>query len=332
MATNSFPGLGFDPAPGDPDEVESVGQLCARAARGLEEEAARLETVQHSGWSGEASDAVRARMNRLRRDYSASGRAYGVLGSVLLDFAEAHRQAQFHARRVEAEAAEAKRRMEMLAVEVERLEAELKLAPPGVDTGPVVQELMDAHRRWSWADEDYQAAKAAGQRIQETFEEDGEGAARRLRAIDPPPYRPTQSDLFQQAAGWMDDRVDSLAQAVDRYTDEHADVLRAISGPLKGASATAGQLSFIPVLTPLCAPIAAGTAAIGFGIDATLVAAGHGPWKAVAVGAGLMAVPVADIVQTRKIRRLGNPEHGLPHGPFDSCRPVLRRLKIKYME
>ena len=283
MATYSFPALGFDPAPGDPDEVESVGRQCAHAACELEDDAARLEALQHSGWSGEASDALRARVSRLHRDYSASGRAYGALGSVLLQFSEAHRQAQFEARRVEAEAAEAKRRMETLDGEVERLEAALKLAPPGVDTGPVFQELMDARRQWSWAEEDYQAARAAAQRIQERFEDDGESVARRLRAIDPPPYQPPGRNLFQQGAGWRDDRVDSVAQAVDRYADEHAGVLRSISGPLKTVSAGAGLLSFLPVLTPICAPIAAGTGAAALGLDATLLASGHGPWKAVAV-------------------------------------------------
>jgi uncharacterized protein YukE len=301
MATYSFPALGFDPAPGDPDEVESVGRQCVHAARELEEDAARLEALQSSGWSGEASDAVQARVGRLRRDYSASGRAYGALGSVLLQFSEALRDAQFQARRVEAEAAEAKRRMEVLGGEVERLEAELKLAPAGVDTGPVFQELMDARRRWSWAEEDYQAARAAAQRIQEAFEEEGETAARRLRAIDPPPYQPPRRNLFHQAAGWAGDRVDSVAQAVDRYVDEHGDVLRSISGPLKTVSAAAGLLSFVPVFTPICAPIAAGTAAAALGLDATLVVAGHGAWKAVVVDGALMAVPVAGRLASRAV-------------------------------
>ena len=41
MTTHSFPALGFDPAPGDPDEVEGVGRHCARAARAMEQDAAR---------------------------------------------------------------------------------------------------------------------------------------------------------------------------------------------------------------------------------------------------------------------------------------------------
>jgi hypothetical protein len=183
--------------------------------------------------------------------------------------------------------------MEMLGIEMERLQAELKLALPGIDTGPVFQELMDTRRRWSWAEEDYQAAKAAGQRIQETFEEDGECAARRLRAIDPPPYQPSQATFLQQGDGWTDDRVDSVAQAVDRYGDEHADVFGSISGPLKAVSAPAGLLAFDPVLTRVCTPIPAGTAVDGTGVNATMVASGDGGWKAVAVDGTVMAEPVA---------------------------------------
>jgi hypothetical protein len=291
MATYSFPALGFDPAPGDPDEVEGVGRHCARAARALEEDAARLEAIQRSEWVGEASDALRARVGRLRRDYSASGRAYEALGSVLLHFSEMHRHVQLEARRAEADAAEAKRRMEILGNETERLEAELKSAPPGVDTGPIFQQLMDARRRESWAEEDYQSARARAQRIQATFEEEGDVAARRLRAIGPPTYQPPRRDLFQQATGWMADRVDSVAQAIDRYVDEHADVLRSISEPLKTVSAATGLLSFIPVLTPICAPLAAGTAVAALGLDATVMANGQGVWKAVAVDTGVMALP-----------------------------------------
>jgi hypothetical protein len=301
MATYSFPALGFDPAPGDPDEVEGVGRHCARAARALEEDAVRLEALQRSEWVGEASDALRARVARLRRDYSASGRAYESLGSVLLRFSETHRQVQLEARRTEADAAEAKRRMEILGGEAERLEVELKSAPPGVDTEPVFHQLMDARRRWSWAEEDYQSARAMAERIQATFEEEAEIAARRLRAIGPPPYQPPRRDLFQQAAGWMGDRVDSVAQAIDRYVDEHADVLRSISEPVKTVSATAGLLSFIPVLTSLCAPLATGTAVAAPGLDATMVASGHGAWKAVAVEAGLMARPVGGRLPSRAV-------------------------------
>jgi hypothetical protein len=301
MTTYSFPALGFDPAPGNPDEVEGVGRHCARAARALEEDAARLEALQRSQWVGEASDALRARVARLRRDYSSSGRAYGALSVVLLHFSEVHRQAQIQARRAEDDAAEAKRRMEVLEREVERLEAELKSAPSGAEVGPVLQELMDTRRRWSWADESYQSARATAERIQSAFEDEGNFAVRRLRAIDPPPYQPPRRSLFHQATGCMGDRVDSVAHAVDCFVDEHTDLLGSISGALKAVSAVAGLLSFIPVLTPICVPLAAGTAVAALGLDATLVASGHGTWKAVAVDAGLMALPVAGRLASRAI-------------------------------
>jgi hypothetical protein len=59
------------------------------------------------------------------------------------------------------------------------------------------------------------------------------------------------------------------------WVSTHADELRAVSNVLKGVSAVAGLLSFIPVLTPIFAPIAAVSAVGALAIDAALVATGR---------------------------------------------------------
>jgi hypothetical protein len=38
------------------------------------------------------------------------------------------------------------------------------------------------------------------------------------------------------------------------------------------------------------------------------------------------------VIQTRRVRRLGHPEHGRPAPPCDSCRAVLEQFEIHYTE
>lgn len=435
MATYSFPALGFDPAPGDPDAVESLARDCARAARELEDGAAQLDAVGDPGiWEGEAADGFRARTKQVRSDLGASGGACGAAGSALLRFADVLREAQLQARRAEDEAADAKARVQHFSAEIERLSGAVWTAAVDPGAAAMADELEASRRHQGWAEEEYQAALARARRVQEWLEEAGDLAARAIRGIEAP-YHPPRRGLFQQAAGWVGDRVEDVASAADRFVDEHADVLRGISGALKAVSAAAGLLSFVPVLTPIMAPIATGTAVAALGLDTTLVATGHGDWKQVGVDGALMALPVAgklasrtvmgrqaarvateradavqalnlpnrtrpgtvaalktrnpgvnvfkgatkgpsielhprvqqalqrvpagkrsayhgkcaeiraiddalkrgarlkdSVIQTRFVRRIGDPKHALPHVPCDSCKAVLRQLKIKYME
>jgi hypothetical protein len=196
------------------------------------------------------------------------------------------------------------------------------------------------------------------------------------------------------------------------------------------------RFSFVPVLTPIMAPIATATAGTALALDATLVVTGHGNWQQVAVDGALMALPGAgrlvsrsvlgrqagrvvsqyagdvatsaeftratrpgtvatlrtrsthtnlftgnsrgpqldlhprlqsaldrvpagvqadfhgkcaeirtidqalkrgasvkdSVIQTRRVRKPGHPLHGQPHDPCPSCKHVLDRLKINYME
>jgi hypothetical protein len=92
-----------------------------------------------------------------------------------------------------------------------------------------------------------------------------------------------------------------MTGGVADWVSTHADGLRAISTTLKVVSAAAGALSFIPILSPIFAPIAGLTAVGALGIDAALVATGHGDWKALAVDAALMALPAAGRLGARAL-------------------------------
>jgi hypothetical protein len=81
--------------------------------------------------------------------------------------------------------------------------------------------------------------------------------------------------------------------SVSDWVDKHVDLLKEISSVLKMVSAVAGLLSFIPFLSPICGPLAMIAGGLALGIDFVLCATGHGDWKAFAIDAALMALPVA---------------------------------------
>lgn len=92
-------------------------------------------------------------------------------------------------------------------------------------------------------------------------------------------------------------------KSIDRWVDEHADLLTKISGALKWVSGIAGVLSLIPGLAPIFAPIALIAGGLALGIDALLAATGNGDWKTLLVDAALMALPGAGLLSLRRAAR-----------------------------
>jgi len=90
--------------------------------------------------------------------------------------------------------------------------------------------------------------------------------------------------------------------SVDRWVDEHADILKSISEVLKIVSAVAGVLSFIPVLNFVMGPIALIAGGAALLLDATLAATGNGDWKTLLVDGALMALPGVGRLVSRGVR------------------------------
>jgi YwqJ-like deaminase len=287
MATYSFPALGFDPAPGDPDAIEAVARECQRCARDLSADADQLRRLtQHVDWQGGAADAFAAHPAQLHDDLGRASDAQGGTGAALASYAAVLRQAQIDARRLEQDAAEAKARADRHAAEVDRLAHSISTAPADADTADQAARKDAARRLHDHAQDDYQHAVTHAHAVERTQQEAGDRAASRIRALSDAPYH---------QPGLLSRMVDSVGD----WVDKHADLLREISNVLKAVSAIAGLLSFIPALTPIFGPIAALTAGGALVIDAALVATGHGDWKALVFDAALMALPGAGRIVSR---------------------------------
>lgn len=300
MATYSFEALGFNPAPGDPDAVMSLARECARAGRDLQDGAAQLAGLGDPGiWEGEAAERFKDRAQRVRADLEVSGGACETVASTLIGYADTLRDAQAQAHRAANDAADARARAQRFATDVQRLTAALTtIGPDGDGMADLFEGLQVAQRQRDWAEEDYRTAMQRASAVREWVEEVGATAARTISGIEAPYHRPRRN-LVQRATGWVADTAENAGSALNRFVDAHTDVLREISSGLKAVSAGAGLLSFVPVLTPIMAPIATATAGTALALDVTLVATGHGNWQQVAVDGALMALPGAGRLASR---------------------------------
>jgi uncharacterized protein YukE len=87
MTARTFPALGFDPAPGDPESLRaSAGQVDA-VGRSLSAAAGSIAGLD-AGWAGDAAAAFRARLGELPRDLGHACTAHASVARALLAYAD----------------------------------------------------------------------------------------------------------------------------------------------------------------------------------------------------------------------------------------------------
>lgn len=156
----AWPGLGFDPAPGDPAAVRRLAGELEATARGLQESRAAFETLRTPGrsWTGTAADTFGARSPELPGYLDAGHASLGRAVPALTGWAgtlDAHR-----ARARELEAAAARLREQVRAAEDAEQRAarhpDLGLAGQTFDDE---ESLADATRRLDTAERALTAAR-----------------------------------------------------------------------------------------------------------------------------------------------------------------------------
>jgi uncharacterized protein YukE len=258
MATFAFPALGFDPAPGDPERVDALAEASTRTASDIGTAMQRLTTARRSPqWQGDAATAFDVDIGRLPTDLDRVTAAYHRAGSALREYAAQLRFAQ-------AEAGSLEERARRIA---DRARAAL------------LEDPVTQFRSRSEATEERAEVIRIARGVAERIDEAGNRSATLLlSAREAVPYR-------------RPGPLSRTVTAVEGWIDDNAGALRTASTALKAVSAVAGLLAFVPVLTPICTPLALGTAVAALGVDAALAAAGHGSWRRLAVEAVTTVLP-----------------------------------------
>jgi hypothetical protein len=273
MTARAFPGIGFDPAPGDVVALETRARRLQREAVRLEDAERLLEAAgrAYSGWTGEAAERFAERIGELPRSAGRAGQAYGDVGRALAQFVATVEGLQSETRLVEEDALRARGRLESVR---SRLGAADQADPFRTvrDLEAAQEELNRALVRARWIAERHEAA--AG-RVVAAIQAAGERA----------PHTP---GLLTQLGDAVTDVARSAWTVFDRWVTRVAPAITLIadlSGAIAAIVGLAGLFWGLPVL--VIGGAALGTAALLGHLG--LAATGNGGWTDVALDAAGLA-------------------------------------------
>ena len=284
MTTLRWEAVGANPLPGDPRAFGELAQSFSETAGNAGEARARLQrlagAVDETIWRGGAADAFRSKVTELPPRLAKLSESYTAASEGLADYGRILGELQDRARTIQAEAEAAQADHDVQARQRDESQARDPVAPTTHYAAAIAdaqKRLGDARNRMDDLLDQRRAAERAA-------------IAKLERAHD----LGIRNDPWYKRA-W---------RSLEEWVDDHADLLWDISGALKAVSAVAGLLSFIPVLAPVCAPIALAAGAAALVLDGVLCATGNGDWKALAVDGALMALPGAGRLASQGIKAL----------------------------
>ncbi len=272
--TTTYPNLGFNPVPGIPADVESMGAALGRAVDSMQQSGSLLDQMRDSAggvWQGDAGDAFREHFNGklatdLQNAHTSLNSAVDVLKGWhgdLLGFKDT-------AAKLEQEAGDAKQAVQRAddAVKQAAQNPDLKLAGQFFDTQ---QALQAAQARIDQAES---AVRDAGNAAQNAHEELSSvmKRAQELAAQHEQVAKKYAQELEQATKGlaphkpgffsslWND--FTKGLSAVGDWVKNHLDVIHSV---LSTISAVAG---LIALCTPPPIDVVAGAIAIGAGVGA----------------------------------------------------------------
>jgi len=245
MAMREFPALGFDPAPGDAATVSAAARQVDGAARTLGDASGNVSRLNSSGWTGEAAEAFRGRLEDLPRDLDLAARSHQTTARTLSDYSSGLQTRQRRPGELELRAEELTRQQAAAIGAVNRITAQR--APDGsAEQATLNSRYVSAKSRTDGLAAELAQVIGDARRLHGEHRTAARAAARVIRDVADAPYR---------EPGWLSRAWDS----VKGWIKDNADVLRTISTVLKGVSAVLGVLSLVPGLQFL-APFALLTA------------------------------------------------------------------------
>jgi Papain fold toxin 1, glutamine deamidase len=278
-----FPGLGFDPAPGDPEALTSSAEAASQAAALFDDRAHTVRSLSSLSWMGKAAEAFRASVKDLPGDLERAAAAHGVAAQALLEFAQGLTERQRRVVELETRAAELRRNHLAAVAEVNRV-AVAHAAAGSAELARLGEQYRGARSRADEVGADLEAVLRAARSVRDDHGAAAAFAAGRIRGSGEPPYR---------EPGWRSRAWNSVTS----WIKDNSDALKRFSGVLKGVSAALGVASLVPGLQ-LLAPLAALAGGAALVIDGALVLAGEGSWKSLALDAALTVLPTGPVLRT----------------------------------
>ncbi|MBA2809409.1 hypothetical protein E0500_018895 [Streptomyces sp. KM273126] len=304
MSSDTYPALGFDPAPGNPGNVDSLSARTKKAADALDNAQNSIKRLTGNvTWAGDAASAFSKKVGELPRYLKDSHEAMRTASSELSKWREALTDYQSTARTYETQAKEAKG--QVASAEKTKSTATDRYNQAASDpafrlsgqyfTGTALQDAQAkidaASTRLQQADGDLSAASSRldqaereleeiikrAERLYEEHQAQARGIASHLRkATDGAP-----DPGFWERLG---DQFQKLGHAIQEWCARNKDLLKSIGDWLGNISAVLGILS---LLTLWCPPLSGALALASAGFSAGALLA-HGAAKIGGADIGLM--------------------------------------------
>ncbi|MEV6588105.1 putative T7SS-secreted protein [Streptomyces acidicola] len=304
MSNDAYPALGFDPAPGNPGNVDALSARTKKAADALDNAQNSIKRLTGNvTWAGDAASAFSKKVGELPRYLKDSHEAMRTASSELSKWREALTDYQSTARTYETQAKEAKG--QVASAEKTKSTATDRYNQAASDpafrlsgqyfTGTALQDAQAkidaASTRLQQADGDLSAASSRldqaereleeiikrAERLYEEHQAQARGIAGQLRkATDGAP-----DPGFWERLG---DQFQKLGHAIQEWCARNKDLLKSIGDWLGNISAVLGILS---LLTLWCPPLSGALALAGAGLSAGALLA-HGAAMIGGADVGLM--------------------------------------------
>lgn len=247
MGSQSFDALGFNPAPGSPESIETLATTLSKVGNRLNETHSTLTRLGKPGgiWEGDAAAGFSKKVGELPK-YLEEGHgslidaasALSKWRSQLIDF-------QGLASRYEADAAEARRILKQA-----ESNPDLKLAGQIFETDEALQSVQHrldfATGKVNEATESLNVILRKAQELLKEHEEAARMAAAVIRmASERAPDKPGLFDRFMKTLETVADLSKALANEIYGWLKDHADLVYEIGDWLGWASAACDVLAIV---------------------------------------------------------------------------------------
>ncbi len=296
-APRSFPGIGFDPAPGCVPVLEVMARSLTDTSARLGEATRLLEAVARteSAWTGEAAEAFATCIGELPIIAQRAGRSYGAVGRALAGYAAAVEGLQREVRLVEADALDARQRVEGAGRQIDLARQRVAAAASALRStdGPsaraadrAVRDAAEAHRlasapRAAAGDDLHRAIMRA-----RSMADRHRAAADRVVAaiVAAGDLAPPEPGALQRLNGLAVAAVQARLAGFDDLVTRYASAITLVADVSGALAAGLGLLSLMPGLQALAFP-SLGLSIVALLGHASLAATGNSGWTPAALDA-----------------------------------------------